>query len=640
MKQQHFTKLKARFAAVTLICVLILNAIACSKTDSTADTSTKKEVPNETVSDSASDLLPYLDVNLPTQERVADLLSRMSLEDKAGQMVQGAPYAVTPADMKKYGLGSLLSGGGYVPGKKNTIENWCEVIDDYQSKALDREIPIPFLYGIDAVHGHNTLYGAVVFPQNIGLGAANDPDLVYQMGAAVAEEMKLTKTLFNFAPCVALAQDPRWGRTYESFSTDPEITSTLAEAYIKGQIEHGIIPTAKHYLADGGTTYGTGEGDNLIDRGDAQMSEDVLRTTHLLPYKRAIAAGVDVVMPSFSSFQGTKMHENKYLLTDVLKEELGFEGFVISDWEAIYGLSGGDNTKQNVANAINAGVDMLMQPQDYYYCTQCIVENVEDNVIPQERVDDAVTRILTVKMNAGLFEDPYLEKLPHEVSELGSEKYRELAKRLVEKSLVLVKNDQTLLPLKKGQKIFVTGPALDNIGVQCGGWTKTWQGVMDEDGEEITPGNTILEGLEQYAKEYDLEIITDPKKASTADLVLLAVGEIPYAEFEGDTSDLSLVGELGLKGNQDSIALAKKLNKPTITLIVAGRNVVIDEFVDDWDSIVMCYLPGTQGDGIASVLVNEAPFTGKLPMPWYKDVESIAKQDADLLYEVGYGLEY
>ena len=245
MKQQHFTKLKARFAAVTLICVLILNAIACSKAGSTADTSAKKEVTNETVSetvsDSASDLLPYLDINLSTQERVADLLSRMSLEDKAGQMVQGAPYAVTPDDMKKYGLGSLLSGGGYVPDKKNTIENWCEVIDDYQSKALDREIPIPFLYGIDAVHGHNTLYGAVLFPQNIGLGAANDPDLVYQMGAAVAEEMKLTKTLFNFAPCVALAQDPRWGRTYESFSTDPEITSTLAEAYIVFHFEKDPI---------------------------------------------------------------------------------------------------------------------------------------------------------------------------------------------------------------------------------------------------------------------------------------------------------------------------------------------------------------------------------------------------------------
>ena len=349
---------------------------------------------------------PYKDASLPVADRVKDLLARMTLEEKAGQMVQGVIGTATASDVMTLGLGSILSGGGAHPGD-NSIKTWQDLVKNYQDGAMATRLQIPFIYGIDSVHGHNNVYGAVVFPQNIGLGAANDPELMYQMGAAVAEEMKLTHTLWNFSPCVAVVQDPRWGRTYESFSSDPDIVSSLASAYLMGQTDHGILSTAKHYAGDGGTSYGTGEGENLIDRGDVLVSPEDFETIHLAPYKALVDAGVRVVMASFSSFQGTKMTENKYYLTDVLKGEYGFTGFVVSDWEATAGLS--ENTyDEKVAAAVNAGVDMLMEPYKYADAVQAIIDGVRSGAIPEERVDDAVGRILTVKFEMGLFEDPYM----------------------------------------------------------------------------------------------------------------------------------------------------------------------------------------------------------------------------------------
>jgi len=582
--------------------------------------------------------LPYMDTSLTTQQRAADLLSRMTLAEKAGQMVQGVIGSVTSADMVVYGLGSVLSGGGAAPGD-NSIKAWQSMVNGYQTGAMDTHLQIPFLYGIDSVHGHNTVYGAVIYPQNIGLGAADDPALMYEMGAAVAEEMKLTHTLWNFSPCVAVAQDPRWGRVYESYSSDPLIVSSLAEAYLNGQTDHGILATAKHYAGDGGTAYGTGES-SLLDRGDTQLTEEQFRAIHLMPYKTLVDAGIKVIMASFSSYNGTKMTENKYYLTDVLKNEFGFKGFIVSDWEATAGLSG-DTFSQNVANAVNAGVDMLMEPYKYSDACKAIIDGVNDGKISLERVDDAVSRILTVKFDMGLFEDPYMEKLTTEVDTLGSTGYREIAKKLVEESLVLLKNQDSILPLKTGQKIFAAGPALNDIGVQCGGWTKTWQGLTDEaNSSKITEGTTILEGFVSYAAANNMEIITDPARADEADVVILAVGEIPYAEFEGDCADISLTGTTGLAGNADAISMVYSLHKPTVTLIVAGRQVMIDEYIDNWDAVVMCYLPGTEGDGIASVLAGESDFTGTLPMPWYSNVSEIGKADADLLFEKGYGLLY
>lgn len=571
-----------------------------------------------------------------TAEKVAFLIGEMSVEEKAGQMLQGGRDVVGGEDLKTMGLGSVLSGGGSYPGN-NTIVDWDLMINKFQSYSLQSKLQIPMLYGVDAVHGLALLKKAVVYPHNISLGAANDPELMYEMGAAVAEEMKLAKILWNFSPCVAVNTDPRWGRTYECFSSDPLLVTVLADAYLRGQIDHGVIPSAKHYVADGGVVFGTGEGDYLIDRGDAIISEDELRATHLPAYQTLIKSGVKIIMASFSSFNGIKVHENKYLLTDVLKGELGFKGFVVSDWEAVNGLSG-SSYEENIELVINAGVDMLMEPLKYQDAWNSIVNSVNEGRISKERMDDAVSRILTVKIDMGLFDDPYMNNLSHEVTELGSAGYRELAKKLVEKSLVLLKNDNQALPLQKGQKVFVTGPAADNMGLQCGGWSLTWQGIMDENQKKVTEGTTILEGLKEYAKTYGVEIITDKKKAKDADVVILAIGEIPYAEYNGDTADLSITGALAHPENAEAIEYANSLDKPVITLLVTGRNVLINEYLNDWDSIVMCYLPGSEGDGVASVLFGETPFTGKLPMPYYKSLGDIGNEAADLLYQVGYGL--
>ncbi len=567
-----------------------------------------------------------------------ELLATMTLEEKIGQMLQAARDVASGADLLTLGLGSVLSGGGSYPGK-NTIEDWDKMITGYQKAALKTELQIPFLYGLDAVHGLALVKNAVVFPHNIGLGAANDPELMYQMGAAVAEEMKLIKVLWNFSPCVAVNTDPRWGRTYECYSSDPTIVADLADAYLKGQTDHGVVATAKHYVADGGAEYGTGEGDYLIDRGDASITEEELRRTHLVPYQRLVDSGVKVIMASFSSYNGVKLHEDEYLLTQVLKKEMGFEGFIVTDWEAVNGLSG-QSFEENIVLAVNAGVDMLMEPFRYEEAYDALLAAVKDGRITEERINDAVLRILKVKKEIGLFEDPYSENLSHEVTELGSAQYRELAKQLVEESQVLLKNENNVLPLKQGQKIYVVGPAANNMGLQCGGWSLTWQGIMDQGSNKVTDGTTILEGLEEYSAQYGFEIITEKKHADEADVVLLALGEIPYAEYLGDTSDLSITGALAHPDNADAIKLAKRLGKPVIALLVAGRNVLIQDYAMDWDGIVMCYLPGSEGDGIAAVLSGEVPFSGKLAMPYYKSVNDIGKEGAELMYELGYGLTY
>lgn len=580
----------------------------------------------------------YLDTTKSIDERAEILLNQMTLEEKAGQMLQAERNTVKESEVTKLALGSVLSGGGSYPGN-NSISDWNNMIHNLQEAAMKSRLGIPLLYGIDAVHGQNLLKGAVVYPHNVGLGAANDADLMYQMGAAVAEEMKLTGTLWNFAPCVAVGQDPRWGRTYESFSSDPKIVTTLSSAYLKGLQTHGVVGTAKHYVGDGGTSYGSGIINGILDRGDVVVSEKELRKIHLAPYKELIKDGAKIVMASFSSYKGTKMHENKYLLTDVLKNELGFKGFVVSDWEAVKDLEG-ESFEANIAFAVNAGVDMLMEPFNYDEAIKDIIANVNKGTIAMARVDDAVRRILKVKLEMGLFEDPYMEKLNHDVKKLGSDEYKSLAKQLVEKSLVLLKNEKKTLPLKKGSTILVIGPAADDMGVQCGGWMTTWQGFADSDGKRAAEGLTILEGLEEYAKQYDLTIITDKDKASQADAVILAVGEMPYAEYEGDTTDLSITGKKGLEDNKDAIEYAKSLGKPTVALIVAGRNVLITNYMKDWDSIVMCYLPGTEGDGVASVLTGETSFTGKLAMPYYKHTKDIGSKKSSLLFPLGYGLTY
>lgn len=564
---------------------------------------------------------------------IEELLSLLTLEEKAAQMVQGGVKNVTTEEMSTANYGSVLDVDENMDLSANA---WKERVIELQKAAMSSSSGIPFMYGTNAVHGVNYCKGAVIFPHNIGIGAANDEILTYKMGKIVGEEMKLTGMLWNFGPCVAIADDQRWGRTYESYSTQADIVSKLAEAFVAGQREAGVMPCAKHFLADGQAVFGTGEGDNLIDRGDATLTETEI-TQLLYVYRKMIDAGANTIMINHGSINGIKMHANKELITDKLKGLMQFNGMVVSDWESIHNIEGA-SLKEKTITAVNAGIDMLMEPNEYNTCMEYIVDGVREGKISMDRIDDAVRRILTVKQDMGLFDDPYQEKLETSMTEVGSEEAREVARQLVEKSLVLLKNEKSVLPLRKKTKIYVTGPAANDTGVQSGGWTVAWQGGRD-DGETkfVEGGTTILEALQSVAKKYNLTIITDPKKAEDADVTLLCIGEKPYAQWYGDTQDLSITGPLGLEGNKEAIEEAKALKNKTVTLLIAGRHVLIDEYLEDWESVVMCYLPGTEGDGVVNALLGKSSFTGKLAMPWYKSIGEDGEKE--LLYGLGYGRE-
>jgi beta-glucosidase len=570
---------------------------------------------------------------------VDDILARLTLDQKVAQMVQGAVYKVSDDLMKKNCYGSILS--TYGEESLNAAE-WKTLILRYQKHAVNSEAGIPYIYGNDAVHGVNTCEGTVIFPHNIGIGAAHNKELTYQMGLAVANEAKLTGMLWSFSPCLSAAQDPRWGRTYESYSSETGIVTELGTSFARGLIDGGILPNAKHYFGDGNVLYGTGETldkeNRLIDRGDAQMSDAEIKES-LKVYQAMIDVGVKTIMISHSSLNGIKMHANEKYIS-MLKNEMGFQGFIVSDWDSIHNIPG-ENLKAKTITAINAGIDMLMEESKFEDCRNYIVEAVNENKIPMDRVDDAVRRILTVKKEMGILDDPMMEKVTSEVSSVGSQKYRDLAKTLVEESLVLLKNDNSVLPIKKGTKIFVTGPAANDVGVQCGGWTITWLGKTDAENNHrkwIPEGKTILDGLNELADEYELTIITDPEKAAEADMTLLCLGEKTYSEWKGDSANISITKEVGLNGNANAIDLAKSLGHPTVACIVAGRNVIITDYMKQWDGIVMCYLPGSEGDGVANVLTGKSSFKGTLPMPYYSEVEDIRTDK--VMFPVGYGLKY
>jgi beta-glucosidase len=580
-----------------------------------------------------------LDPSIPKYQQYNDMsveqiLSCLTIEQKAQQMVQAAAYSVQGQfAMQKTNYGSLLSGGD----SANSAFGWKKSILAFQQGAVNSKSGIPFIYGNDSVHGVNTVRGAVIFPHNIGIGAANDVGLTYKMGAAIADESKISGMLWTFSPCVASAQDPRWGRTYESYSSELEIIKPLSQAFAKGLTDNGIITCAKHYIGDGNVKFGSGEGDYLIDRGDATLSEAELDAL-LSVYKELIDSGTRTVMITHGSVNGVKSHGDKYLINDLLKGKLGFTGFVVSDWESIHNIPGG-SLKEQVITAVNAGIDMLMEPGVYEECVKIIVDAAASGAITEERIDDAVGRIITVKKEAGIFEDPLMENLQTNQLQVGSDEYRQLARILVEKSLVLLKNDGAVLPLKSGTKIYVSGPAANDTGVQSGGWTLSWLGKRDSGANKIVPeAKTILDGFNLLAEEYGLTIITDPAKASEADVNVLCLGELPYAEWEGDSADISITGSKALPENKAAIEESKQLGKPTIALMVAGRHVIYDEYESDWDAVVMCYLPGSEADGVANVLMGKENFSGKLPMPYYSSTGDILTSNTK--FDVGYGLSY
>ncbi len=584
---------------------------------------------------------PYRQPDLPIEERVDDLLARMTLAEKIGQMTQVEKNSIAPRDITGYAIGSVLSGGGGYP-TPNTPEAWAEMVNDYKQAALQTRLEIPLIYGVDAVHGHNNVEGAVIFPHNIGLGAANDADLMRRIGTATAAEVAATSIYWNFGPTIAVAQDIRWGRSYESYSEETEIVSKLGAAYIEGLQGESladprtILATAKHFVGDGGTVWGTSTtNDYQIDQGVTEVDEATLRAVHLPPYKAALDAGAESVMISFSSWGGMKMHAQEYLITDVLRGELGFEGFIVSDWGGIDQIT--PNYYDAVVTAINAGIDMNMVPYDYKRYIETLTEAVENGDVPEARIDEAVRHILTVKFALGLFERPTSD--PAFLDVVGSADHRALAREAVAKSLVLLKNGDGALPLAKDTPtIFVGGVPADDLGIQCGGWTIEWQGKTGA----LTEGTTILEAIEATVGEStEVRYNRFGKFDGTADIGIAVVGERPYAEGMGDQDNLTL--------SDRDLAVIEKLRANSETLIIiliSGRPMVVTEVLGKADAFVAAWLPGTEGEGVTDVLFGDVPFTGKLSFTWPRtndqlpfDFDTLPTEGcAAPLFPFGYGL--
>lgn len=620
-----------------VLTMILLSTVSCQDSGGTKiPESTKSPKSPSEVANTQNPLK-----QLSGEEWVESTLASMTLEEKVGQMIQAERGNISPSLVKQYFIGSVFSGGGSAPGD-NSKEAWTDMCKAYQDAATGTRLGIPIIYGIDSVHGHNTVYGAVVFPHNIGLGAAGDTELMNKIGAATAKEMLLTGVNWNFAPCIAVSRDERWGRVYESYSENPELVDKLLVPYIKGLQDNGITACAKHYAGDGGTMWGTGDSNYSIDQGETKVSKEEFEKIHLSVYKEAVKAGVKSVMVSFSSFEGTKMHENKHLIQDVLKGEMGFKGFVVTDWEGIHQIRNKDFYQQ-IVSAVNAGVDMFMEPQKWMKCYDLLKSAVEKGDISKERIDDSVRRILTVKMEMGLVKNP-LGDQSKDSEMLGSKENIEVAKEAVRKSLVLLKNNN-VLPLKKGASIFVTGPGADNVGLQCGGWTKTWQGGADEGGSKWMRGSTILDGLKKIAAENGGTIITNPKDAKKADVTVLVLAEKPYAEGHGDDGTLGLYDGCAHNKNKQAVKQAKDAGHPTVAILVSGRPRIITEELKSWDAFVEAWLPGTEADAVADVLYGDYDFTGKLPLSWPKSVDQLPLNNDNLggkepLFTYGFGLKY
>ncbi|WP_432968235.1 glycoside hydrolase family 3 N-terminal domain-containing protein [Dactylosporangium sp. CA-233914] len=569
---------------------------------------------------------PYLDPSLPVPQRVADLMSRMTLDEKLGQMTQAERGSATAADVTQYRLGSILSGGGSAPSP-NTASAWADMTDNFQRGALATPLKIPLLYGVDAVHGHNNVVGATIFPHNIGLGATRDPALAQQIGRITADEVRGSGSQWTFSPCLCVARNDRWGRTYESFGEKPELPVSMA-TIIDGYQSGGVLATAKHYAGDGGTTGG-------VDQGDTQLSEADLRAIHLPPFTEAVRRHVASVMVSFSSWNGQKLHGNDYLVNGVLKGELGFDGFVVSDWNGIDQIEGGEGfTASEVRRAVNAGIDMVMVPTAWKSFIDTLRGEVQAGRVPMARIDDAVRRILTKKFEYGLFEHPFADR--NLTGTVGSAAHRAVARQAVRESQVLLKNSG-VLPLARSAKVFVAGKSADNIGLQSGGWTVSWQGAAGN----TTPGTTILQGIRsavgsQGSVTYNA---TGAGIDRTYTAAVAVVGETPYAEGQGDRP-----GSMGLDATDlQALSTLKAAGVPVVVVLVSGRPLDIAAQLPDWSALLAAWLPGTEGAGVADVLFGDYAPTGKLPVTWMQSASQEPINDGDgkpSLFAYGFGLTY
>ncbi len=591
------------------------------------------------------------------EARLDALLLGMTLEQKVGQMIQAEIRHVTPADVRAYHLGSVLNGGGSWPhgNKASTVADWLALADEYYEASMDStggRLAIPVIWGTDAVHGHNNVIGATLFPHNIALGGTRDPDLIQRIGEVTALEVAATGLDWTFAPTLAVVRDDRWGRTYEGYSEDPEIVRQYAGRMVTGlQGPAGspdflgpahLVATAKHFLGDGGTDQGDDQGDNL-------SSEQQLLAIHAQGYLSALEAGVQTVMATFNSWRGEKVHGNRYLLTEVLKERLGFEGFVIGDWNGHGQVAGCRN--DSCPQAINAGVDMVMVPEDWKALLENTVRQVRDGEIAEARIDDAARRILRVKARAGLFTSGPPSTRPHagNASLVGAAAHRALARQAVRQSLVLLKNREGLLPLRRDLHVLVAGDGADDVGKQSGGWTISWQG-RENTNDDFPGATSIFAGIEAAVTAGGGTARLSPDGAfdQRPDVAIVVFGEDPYAEMEGDLTSLSFSA-----AHPEGLELLRRLRDqgiPVVAIFLTGRPLWVNPELNASTAFVAAWLPGTEGGGVADVLFRDADgavtfdFSGRLSFSWPIDpVEANPNRgdpDARMLFPYGFGLTY
>ena len=637
-----------RTFSVTALMLAAITSSGCSQpSNSASDATNQKEI------------WPTIETGIKSdaqmEQKIADMLKTMTLEQKIAQMIQPEIRHITVEDMRKYGFGSYLNGGGSFPNnnKHATPEDWVDLAEKMYQASIDDSLDgstIPTMWGTDAVHGHNNVIGATLFPHNIGLGAANNPELIEKIAAATAREVMVTGIDWVFAPTVAVVRDDRWGRTYEGYSEDPEIVKAYSASIVKGLqgavdedflSDTRVVSTVKHFLGDGGTVNGDDQGNNIA-------SEEELFALHAQGYVGGLGAGAQTVMASFNSWHGEKIHGSKYLLTDVLKDKMGFDGFVVGDWNGHGQVKGCSNS--NCAQAANAGLDVYMAPDEWKPLFSNLVNQANSGEIPLSRINDAVTRILRVKMRAGLFDKPSPAKRPlsGKTEIIGSSEHRAVAKQAVRESLVLLKNKQQLLPLSPKTNVLVAGIGADNIGMQSGGWSVTWQGTGNKN-SDFPGGSSIYAGIKDTVEQAggSAALSVEGEYTARPDVAIVVFGEQPYAEGNGDVDNLEYQ-----RGNKSDLALLRKFKDagiPVVSLFISGRPMWVNAELNASDAFVAIWLPGSEGDAISDVLFKNADgsinhdFKGKLSFSWPNnpiDNENRNDEAYSPLLPYGFGLTY
>ena len=630
--------MKSWFAAVLALVTLVLAGTVI----------VRQEVPAEAAAPQATATAGQAHLK-SFDPQVDKVLAQMTLDEKVGQMTQAEQSEMSKdfSEVDAMFLGSVFSGGNSDPTPENTLKDWTDMYDRLQARSQKTRLKIPILFGVDAVHGHSNVVGATIFPHNVGLGATRDAKLVEEVNRLTALEVRASDIQWAFSPCVTTPQDIRWGRSYEGFGEDPALIAEMGAAATRGLQGKDlsdplrILGCAKHFIGDGATNWGTGRPKDKsqerfpLDQGDVTLDKATLLKLHGQGYVTALKEGVGSIMPSYNSWNGVKASASEPLLTGLLKKELGFEGFLISDYNALDDIPGGFRTA--IKTSINAGMDMVMVPSKYKEFYGHLKSLAESGEVPMARIDDAVRRILRVKFAMGLM-DPKRNQMADRTLQpkVGSDEHRKVARQAVRESLVLLKNDKKLLPIgATAKKIVVAGVGANDMGIQCGGWTISWQGKAGP----VTKGTTILDGLKAAVKPgTTVSYSADGSGAAGADLAIVVVGERPYAEMFGDSTDLAIN-----KDDLAALAAVKASKVPYVVVVLSGRPVILGDIATDAGAIVAAWWPGTEGAGVADVLTGAYKPTGKLSFTWPKSLDQLPlKRDgkAQPLYAYGYGLTY